>query len=798
MLKNYLKIALRSLLKDKLYTFIILIGLSLGITCCLLITLFVKHELSYENFHTNKNRLVRAIMDYNIGGNGNKGSYTSTYVGPSFQKNFPEVENFVRLTSSSKIVRKEDKLFVEKRFMYADSTIFDLFSFKLLSGDVKTALSGPNKVLLTKSMADKYFGTENPLGKPIKVSAMGYDYIVSGILEDCPKNTHLQFDFLASSSSLGIGSIVERTYWNANYNTYFLLKNEQSLSTLQPKIKPFMKKEMAGVFSDEISYVNYLLEPISTIHLYSEHEGYEEKGSIMYVYIMSVVALLILVIACFTYINLSTSKSAERAKEIGIRKVAGAYRSQIFLQFMSESFWLVLVSLLFSLLLMFLVLPSFSQLVNRTLVFQTIFSRDISLIIFCIIVGVSVFAGIYPAFVLSSLNPILVLKGNFKNTRRGLFLRKFIFSFQFAISVFLIIGAVILQKQLQYFQTKELGYDKELLVTLPYDKLVGKQFEVFKEELKSKAHVKSITKSDFTPNNIMGGYSMQKTNASDALSFGVNASVIDDAYLNTCGIELIAGKNITQQDIAQANIDTLAYFHFILNETAVKQMGWTAQEAVGKKMFLDATRPGEIKGVIKDFHFSSLHNPIKPLVLFPSYFGNLILVKLNKGNVTVNIEKMEGIWKKLFTHRPFDFSFLEDKYNQQYDSERRLGKALNVFTLIAILLAMLGLFGLSSYAIQQRAKEISIRKIVGNPLHAIVLNLSREFMTLILVACLVAIPLAWLVCQRWLENFSYRIDLSIWYFIIPCLLLIILAFVTVAVRVIRASMQNPVKNLRME
>lgn len=797
---HYAKIALRHLLKDKRYSFIILFGLSLGITCCLLITLFVKHEISYEDFHVQAKRIARVCMDYSIGGEGNKGDATSTYVGPSLQKNFPEVESFVRLAYSPRIVKNGENLFVEQHFIYADSNFFSVFSYPLLSGDSKTALCGPYKLVISRSMAIKYFGNDQVIGKVIKISSRGDDYTITGVAADCPKNTHLQFDFIGSFATFGNDVLNQRTYWNANYTTYLLLKSETGFTSLEPKIKPFMKKEMGNDLNDSNSYVTYFLEPIQKIHLYSPYQNDGQAGSITYVYVVCAVAFLILLIACFTYINLSTAKSTERAKEIGVRKTAGAYRSQIFMQFICEAFWLVSLAFIVSIALTYFTLPLFNHLVNRSLEWKDLLSANIMLTLVSLLLVVSLFSGLYPAYLLASLNPVLVLKGQYKHSGKGLFLRKCVFFVQFVISVFLIITALVIQQQLHYFQTKELGYDKENVVILPLDGKILAQIDAFKQEIKSKTGALFVGKSDFTPNHIFSGYSMQKPDMGDSEGFGVNAAVIDEEYLDASGIKLIAGRNITQKDMdaADQETDSLRYYYFILNESAVKQMGWTAEGAIGKKMSLDPTRPGEVKGVVKNFHTASLRQAIKPLVLFPGKYGQYLLVKLPAGQTRESIIKIETLWKKMFTHRPFDFSFLEDKYNALYDKETRMSKALNVFTIVAIFLALFGLFGLSAYEVNQRSKEISIRKIVGNPVSAIVANLSAPFLKLILFSCCLAIPLTWIVCSRWLEEFTFRIQLEWWYFVLPCMALILVAFITISIKVVGAAKSNPVKYLRME
>lgn len=798
MLKNYFKIAFRNLTRNKLHTVIVLIGLCTGITSCLLIALFVKHEKSYESFHAKADRTARVIMKYSIGGEVNGGNYTSLYVGPSFKKSFPEIETFVRLSGTQRVVKYKEKLVVEKRFIYSDSTFFKIFSYRLVKGSPDDALSGPNKLVITESMAKKYFDTEDPLGKVMKISSAGTDYVVSGVVEDCPSNSHIKFDFLASLASFGPMINTEKTYWNANYITYFLLNTSEQINTLDDKIPGFMKSEMGDLTPGD--YVTYELEPIKGIHLHSQYNGFEPNGSSTYVYAVISVGLLILIIACFTYVNLSTAKSSERAREIGIRKAAGAYRSQLFIQFISESFLLSSIALVISLLLTILLLPAFCNLTGRPLEASGLASTELILLTLVILIGTGFFSGLYPALILSSFEPVLVLKGAFKNTSSGLLLRKTLFALQFVISVFLIIATFIIQRQLSYFQNKDLGFSKEMVITLGYDSKIHEQFNVFKERLKKLSSVKFVARGDFKPTEIVGGYNMHKPGMAQGTSFGVTAGTIDEEYLDACGIKIIAGSNLTEQDMKAVSGDNYEqyYYHFILNESAARQLGWKPEEAVGKKMFLDETRPGEVRAVVKDFHFSSLHNPIKPMVLFPMNYGHIILVKLNKGNPETVISQIEGVWKSVFTHRPFEFTFLNDDYNALYKSEIQLNKSMLIFSILAILLAMLGLFGLASYTIKQKAKEISIRKIMGMPVHAIVLHLSKNFIWLIGISSLIAIPLAWITMNRWLQNFNYRIDLEVWYFALPGLGLILLAFLTISIKAVTAARENPIKNLRTE
>jgi putative ABC transport system permease protein len=797
MLKNYLKIAIRNLFKNKIYSVINIFGLSAGIACCLLILVYVRHELDYDSFQQKGDRIVRVIMEYSEGGNVNGGNYTGTKVGPAFQKNFPEVEAYARMMGTSQTIRCNDKLFTEKRFVYADSGLFDMFTFPLLAGNPKTALAAPNTVVLSQSSAKKYFGLENPMGKTIKVGSGGVDFQVTGIVADCPVNSQIKYDMIGSLSSLSIAK--EITYWNANYTTYLQLKNRDAIATLQPKIKKFMESEMQQKFT-ESDYLTYLLEPFRDVHLYSEYPGFEQNGSITYLYIVGAVALLILIIACFTFINMCTAKSIERAKEIGIRKVAGALKTQVFWQFIGESFLLVFLSALISYVIAVMALPSFNTLMGRSITTAELLSPVIVFYGLMIVLCISLLAGAYPALILAAFQPVKVLKGAFKNTGSGLLLRRSLFIFQFIISAFLIISAFIVQKQLSFFQDKKLGFTKEQIMVLPSDPKVTKKIAMLKENLKQDPAVLHVALADFEPCGIIGGYSMSNPEMPAGKEFAVNAGFIDEEYLKTCEISLAAGTDLSHQDVIDASHDdyTKNYFHFILNEMAAKQMGWTPAQAIGKKMSLGESRPGVVKGVVKDFHFNSLHNPIQPLVLFPGNYGNVVLVKFSGGHAEQVIRHAEKVWKSDITHRPFEYSFLDENYMAMYTAEKRLGTAMNIFTALAVTLALMGLFGLSSYTIQQRTKEIGILKVLGAPLRDIVIRLSKHFIRMVIVAVLIAFPLAWWAMHKWLQDFSYRIDLEVWYFVLPGLLAVLLSLLTVGIKAVKAASENPVKNLKVE
>jgi putative ABC transport system permease protein len=810
MIKNWLLTAIRNLRKNPTASAINILGLTVGLSSCLLITLFIRHELSYDDFEVRGPRIARVIMEYKFGGGSDarRDNFTSTKVATTFKRVFPEVESAVRMTVGDRIVSYKEKLFYETRFMFADSSFFDLFSFSLLKGDPHTALSGPQKIILTESTARKYFGNEEPLGKLLRIGADSTHYLVTGVMRDVQSNSQFKFDFLASFSSLYAND--NNTYWNANYTTFLLLRDQKDLVTLQPKINAFMEGEMKGSGAT----INYYLEPFMRIHLYSEYTGFEPGTSIVYIYILGGVALLILVIACSTYINLSTARSVDRAREVGIRKVAGAGRNQLFWQFIGESFLLCLIAVALSLAVVFLVLPAFNRLSDRQLPVAALFSLSFLGLALLVAVVVSLLAGGYPALVLSRFHPVKVLKGAFKNTRSGKGLRQSLIVFQFVISVFLIVSTFVMQQQLSYIRNKSLGYDREHVLELPINSSMLPRIDYLKAQMRSDPEVLSVSHCSSSPVIIYGGFNMRSAAMQDGVEMNVYGDQIDEDFVPTAGLQLLAGENITTQDMRDAapqdftaagayvrgGGDTAAkpVFHFILNETAARQLGWTPQRAIGQRMFLDDSRPGVVKGVVKDFNFQSLHSPIQGLVLFPAMRAGHLLVRVTGQHLPQTLAFIETKYRQLEPLIPYSVKFLDEDYNKLYDSEQRLGKVMNLFSGIAIVLACLGLFGLSSYAAKQRVKEIGIRKVLGAPLASLALLLSGSFVRLAVVAIVIAFPLAWWAMSRWLDDFVYRTTMDWWVFLLAGVLVLGVTLATVSIQAVRTALLNPIKNLKTE
>ena len=802
MFQNYLKTTLRNLWKHKSFTLINVFGLAAGLTACMLIVLYIQHELSFDQFHQKKQQIVRTIMHYSIEGTANKTVMTGTKVGPALKRDFAEIDQFVRVAdpafSQQKVViKKGEQQFNESRFLWADSTFFDVFSFSLLKGDAATALNGTNKVVVTEAMARKYFGNENPIGQILRLEDR-VDYTVTGVAADAPSNSQLQFDFIASFMSLSAAKT--ETWWNANYVTYFLLKPATSAAQLQAKLPAYMRKQSAETEMTGKNFLTYQFESLTDVHLRSEAEGgIIASGDIRYIYIFSVIALLILIIATTNYMNLTTARATERAKEVGVRKVMGAVRGQLFWQFLGESMVVTLVALLLSIVLTVLLLPVFNTLSERELTLQILLQpAGIGALVGAWLV-VSCIAGSYPSVALSYFQPIKVLKGAFKNTASGLALRKSLIVLQFMISVFLVIGTLVVKNQLHFIQNTKLGYDKQHVIALTTDERINKNLPALKNELRQNPNVKSISLAYETPTFIKWGDGLETVGTSTPVQKMITAFPCDEDMAETLNLELVAGNDLSSEDMERlkGQDESQADYRFLLNETMIKQLGWKPAEAIGKKVRVGG-RTGEVKGIVRDFHFASMKQPIGPLVIFPVTWGNVLLVKLTGNNLPQTLTFLENKWKTFAPHRPFTYTFLNDEYNQMYANENRINQVFTYFSALAVLLACLGLLGLSAYVTAQRTKEIGIRKVLGASTASITTLLSADFLKLVLVAILIASPLAWYAMTYWLNDFAYRIEIEWWVFVVAGLTAVGIALVTVSTQSIKAALMNPVKSLKSE
>jgi len=799
LIKNYLKVAWRSLQKRKGFSIINITGLTIGLTACLLIGVYITHELSYDKFHANASRIVRTTMEYGKGGTVNATATTGTKVGPEFKRKFPEVESYVRTFISHNVIRTGDKIFDEPHILFADPEFFKVFSFRIIKGDAATALDAPDKIAISESMAKKYFGNEDALNKIITTA--GKDMKVSAVFEDVPQQSQLKFDFVNQFLNLGNG-VKEEEWWTANWITYFLLRDEKSIAAFQQQVNTYMNleevKTSANLEGD--AFLRYHMEPLTKVHLYSSLAGSEPNGNIKYIYMFGIVAILILVIACANYTNLATAQSAGRTGEIGMRKVMGASKQQVFVQFIGESFIITCIAAALSFVLSILLLPYFNQVTGKQFTGSDILQPlPIAFTILFSIV-VSFFAGLYPALVLSGTEIIGVLKKGFRFTGGNNLLRKTLIVAQFGISVFLIIYTIIILQQMHYMQTKNLGYDKDHVVVLPIGGKMLKDFANLKSSFEQVNGVEAVTAAYETPEYVKWGDGITATDEKGNHEISLIAMPIDLDFTKTMKMQMVAGRDFQLSDFAlkDTNNNGANYKQpYIINEALAAKIGWTAEQAIGK--MIKKSFPGPVVGVVKDFNFSSLHDPIGPMLIFLDRdFSRTFMVRINGNNIQSSLNALAAVWKQRVIDRPFNYHFLDEAYNKLYQSEQRTAYLFSVSAGLAIVLACLGLFGLAAFTTVQRTKEIGIRRVLGANVSSITIMVAKNFLQLVSVAILIAAPLAWWAGNNWLQNFAFRIPVQLYIFIATAFVTILIAFCTVGYHSVRASMMSPVKSLRME
>lgn len=799
MFKNYFKTALRNLRKNKLYSAINIFGLTVGLAACLLIGVYINHELSYDKFNTNADRIVRATMEYKQAETVNTVASTGTKVGPQFKRTFPAVEEYVRTFISSSVVKQGDRIFDESRVLFADDPFFKIFSFKLIEGNASTALDAPDKIVLTRSMAKKYFGNEEAVNKTLNV--IGRDMTVSAICEDAPQNSQIKFDFVTQFLNLSNG-VQEETWWNANWMTYFLLKDKNSIAKFQQQVNNYMNEPEVRKEArlEGSNYLRYNFEPLTRVHLYSSLAGFEPNGSITYIYMFLVIALLILIIACANYTNLATAQSAGRSGEIGMRKVMGASKKQVFMQFIGESSVITFVAAALAFVLSIFLIPYFNLITGKQFTADALLQPIpvIALIIFCMLV--SFFAGLYPALVLSGTQIMGVLKKGFTFTGGNNMVRKSLIVVQFAVSIFLIIYTVIILQQMNYMQTKNLGYDKDHIVVLPIGGNMQQDFQSIKDAFTQVPGVEAVTASYETPEYVEWGDGVSATDEKGKHEVSLNAMPVDLDFTKTLKMQLAAGRDFQQSDFAL--MDTSNNYSdfqqpYIINEALAKKIGWTAEQAIGKKLDKGATGP--VVGVVKDFNFSSLHDPIGPLLIFLGRnYSRTFMVRIDGNNMKETLAKLETTWKQRVPDRPFNYHFLDEDYNKLYQAEQRTSALFSVAAGLAIILACLGLFGLAAFTTVQRTKEIGIRRVLGAKVSSITMLVSANFLKLVGIAVLIAAPLAWWAANKWLQDFAFRIPVQLYVFVLAALVTMLIALCTVGFHSVKAALTNPVKSLRTE
>lgn len=793
MFRNYIKIALRNLRKYKGYSLINILGLAVGIAVCMLIFQYVSHELSYDKYHSKSDRIYRITLDHPR----SHIAVTPSMILPTMQRLFPEVEVGVRLfdvgTFQPLVVRYEDRVFEERKIVYADSSLFKVFDFKLLSGNPETALTRPNTIVLTREMSKKYFGNESPLGKSIEIGSREFE--VTGVMENIPDNSHFTYDFFASMiTRSGWSELSDDTWKSASFYTYLVLDERAKAADLKQKVNSFIKEN----FSDNefAASLNIALQPLTDIHLYSDTSNeIASQGDIRYVLAASAIALLILIIACINYMNLATARSARRSREVGIRKVLGSDRSSLIGQFYGESAFLTLIAMALTILLIELFLPWFNQLTGQMITVNYV-SIEFWGLLFSIGAVVTLVAGSYPALMLSSFNPAAVLKGT-KITGGSSGLRKFLVVFQFAASIFLIIGTLVIYQQVNFIQEKELGYKQDNVLILTAYGDVEERFDAFKSELNQISGFKGTAMTSETPTNVRAGYGPDIEGLEEGPNFIINALRVTPEFTSTLGIEVIAGRTFTDGDYKRANNTDDPGNAMLVNEATVRHFGLSPEEIVGRKGRISGTS-GTIIGVVEDFHFASLHRSIEPLFIFPRGSFNKLLISFNTTNVRQALEDTRAVWNRMFPQYPFEYEFLDQEYNALYQQETRAGNVFTSFAVLAIFIACLGLVGLASYMVEQRTREIGIRKVLGATMTQVMTLFSKDFVLLVATGFLIAVPIAWYVMAQWLQNFAYRIDIQWGIFLIAGLITMLIAVLTVSYQAVKAARLDPVTSLRSE
>ena len=804
MFKIYFKIALRNLRKNKAFSFINIIGLATGLTCFMLIAVYVYSELNYDRYPAEAKNIYR--INLSVTGNGDVAVYPNVdnAVGEGIKNAFPEVKAFTRIAQASDFVKYNDRQFKEDHLAFADSNFLQIFSIPLIEGNEADALVQPNSVVITKALAKKYFGNDEALGKVLAIGIRGAVYKVTGIIDKVPDDSHFHFDAFLSLSTF---HITNGTWSNIGFYTYALLNKNADPKQLEakftqlvakyvvPEVQHDMGVSLAEAQKSVITFI-FSLQPLTDIHLYS-HTKYElePNGDIQYVYVFSALAIFILLLACVNFTNLSTARAFKRAREVGIRKVLGSEKKQLVWQFLSESVLLTLFAMLCAFVLIFLLLPYFNELAGKNISFGFFMNYRLILLMLCVSMFAGIIAGIYPAFFLSSFNTINVLKGSVsaQGSQRKL-LRSSLVVFQFFISTALIIATIIVYQQLHYMQNKKLGYDKDQVLFLQDARLLGNNQTAFEQELLRDNHVVSASISRYVPGGIMmdGTEIYPKDENGNGKEIHGNIYHVDYDYLKTLGIPIVRGRNFSRDFPTDSSSGVL------INEEAVRDLGWSRINPVGKTIISSGQHELKVIGVVADFNYASVKEKVAPLMMkLGGNFGGLIL-KIKTTDINGFLANLKKQWNALNPEGPLGYTFLDDTFAKMYASEIRTQQIFSAFAVIAILIASLGLFGLSAFVIEQRTKEIGIRKVLGASVQSVLLLVSKEFISLVGIAFIISIPVTWWAMDKWLQDFAYRINISWWIFATAGILAIFIAALTVSFQQIKAAVANPVKSLRTE
>jgi putative ABC transport system permease protein len=808
MLKNHIKIALRNLFRHKGYSLINIAGLAIGMAACLLILLYVNHELSYDNYNEDADRIYRIAFSALWGGRDINICVAPAPMAKTILDTYPEIEETVRFRDrGSFIVQYGDNSFKENRIIFVDNSFFSTFTVPLISGDPKTVLVEPNTLVLSRKTAEKYFRNEDPIGKTLKLDNRT-DYEVTGVFEEIPDNSHFHYDILLSMESLKDS---RNQFWlNMNYATYIRIHKESDYRALEAKFPELVEKYLGpqmsafiGTSAEELAEkgelrAEFYLQPLRKIHLYSDLLGeLEPTSDAKYVYIFSAIAAFIIIIACINFMNLSTARSAGRAKEVGIRKVLGSFRNQLIGQFLTESMVLSIMSMAIALLLVRMALSPFNALSGKSLVMSDLGQSSMFVVILLITIISGFLAGSYPAFFISAFIPANVLKGHMRTGFKTGLLRSGLVVFQFTASVILIIGTFIVYNQLNFIQNKKLGYNKEQVLILNDTYLLEKQTESFKNEMIAYPDIVNATVTNYLPvtpsnRNLSAVFPDGERDSKRASS--IQNWIVDHDYIETLGMNIVEGRDFSRE--YSTDVDAV-----IINQATAEQFNW--DQPLDHKVGRVISMQGDFKlyqviGVVEDFHYETLRENIGPLVMFLGDNTGRISFRIKTDNLSSTLGLLEKKWKEFLPNQPIEYAFMDERFENMYRAEQRIGKIFGVFTTLAVFIGCLGLFGLAAFTAEQRTKEIGIRKVLGATAPGIIRLLMKEFVILIAVANVIAWPVAYFVMQGWLKDFAYRISIGMWIFILAGVLTLLIAMLTVIYQATKAALMDPVDSLRYE
>ncbi|AUP78482.1 ABC transporter permease [Flavivirga eckloniae] len=792
MIRNYFKIAWRNLIKNKGYSLINIGGLSIGMSCSILIFLWVQDETSYDKFHTNANQICRLTVD--AGSGDFKAAVSPAGMASGLQDEISGIESTVRISKPiTSLFEANDLKFEEQRVFYVDANFLEMFDFSLLKGDVKTALQNPNGILITETTAIKYFGSEDALGKFIKKDNNDV-FTITGILADTPSNSHLQFDIILPMAYLAKTDrgLINNTWSDFNFYSYIQFNKGHNLSF---KALVDLEDKVNQVYASRSPKFQpkFKLQPLTDIHLHSSNLQIDLSGhgNIQYVNIFIIIALIVLLVACINFMNLATAQSSRRAKEVGLRKVIGAKRNQLIFQFLSESILISFISLFIAICIIYLVMPLFNNLTEKQIVFQLLDNKVWWLYLIFIGAITGLISGSYPALFLSSFKPIKTIKGRLGSNNENLIFRNGLVITQFVVSVFLLVGTVVVYKQLNFIKDKNLGFDKSNLLYVPAKGEIYNKRGALKTLLQQNPLTSNFSMVSDLPTNLISGATNVKWEGKDPNSLIVFPSMyIDENFTDVFQTEILRGRGFSETFGTDAS-------NYVINEKAMEVMGMNLETVIGNTMTFQ-NKKGTIIGVVKDFNFKSLQYAIEPLVLHYTKESEILVVRTQPGKTEATIKALKEIYGNLNPAFPFVYNFVDKDLDNQYRGEQRMGTVFNLFAILAIFISCIGLYGLSAFIAEQRIKEIGIRKVLGASVFGLVNMLSKDFFKLVLIALLIASPIAWYLMDMWLQDFAFHIDIHWWMFALSGMIIVVIALITVSFQTIKAAIVNPIKSLRTE